>query len=462
MRRQFLLPDTLEDYQRRCRECMPLNGDLDQLLYSNPSTETELQVTIASGVLHSILCCAKDKTLLNLQAFEIYKHFSEDVLNAAFNKARTDCLLVAIRRRNIQTVSRQISGQAHLLSSKYKSRLSCQKLGHVVYDAYYAFEKRFHEQQDTVSVHLASPNFAQLLVMGERLATKRLRLSVQLPNNILTVDTSSMYRSSGSSTDRILDHYSSIFDNAPQTEYAKRLESECCGRQAARVRFHPANLTYRLQCSPYNQLSKLPLRAMHFFCAFDSLGQSVNISCARLEQGECPFGCIMRSGNYLNAVERIVYEHRVILRQLVADSIIQTQIQLHLDDGSPAGSTTLTVSTSNLLSIVKQLETYWRQREQPLECKDLGKVLAERTLHKLTDWPNLCAGLLDFEDGKQETDRTQEYEPSLNKEERARAQDVFVVHLPSIRMEPTERQDLQMEKSKQAQLRTALLEKVIK
>lgn len=462
MRRQFILPDTLEEYQRRCRECLPLNGDTDQLLFANPSTETELQVTVAMGVLHSILCCAKDKTLFNLQAFEIYKHFSEDVLNAAFNKARADSLVVAIKRRNIQAVSRQISGPAHLLSSKYKSRLSCQKLGHVLYDAFFAFEQRFQEQQGTVSVQLTSPNFAQLLLMGEWLATSQMCLSVQLPSNILTVDTSSMSRSSGSATDRILDHYSSIFDNAPQTEYAKRLETECCGRQASRVRFHPANLTYRLQGSPYNQLSKLPLRAMHFFCALDSLGQSVNISCARLEQGECPFGCIMRSGNYLNAVERIVYEHRVILRQVVADSLTQTQMQLHLDDGTSGSSTTLTVSTSNLLSLVKQLETYWRQREQAQECKDLGKVLAERTLHKLTDWPTLCAGLLDFEDGKQETERTQEYEPSLNKEERARAQDVFVVHLPSIRMEQMERQDLQVEQVKQAELRKALLEKVTK
>ncbi|KAH8273917.1 hypothetical protein KR044_003413 [Drosophila immigrans] len=467
VRRQFTLPDHIEDYQRQFKECVPLNGDADQVLYANPTTETELQVSIALGVLHSILCSAKDKTLFNLQAFEIYKHFSEDVLNAAFNKARVDSLLVAVKRRNIHPVSRQVTGPSHLLSSKYKCRLICQKLGHILYDTYHRFEQRFYQEHNAAKeLRLSSPNYAQLLLMGEWVAKSRLELNLQLPVNILTVDTWSMSQPGGSSTDRILDHYSSIFDNAPQTEYAKRLESECSARQAARVRFHPANLTYRLQFGAYNQLSKLPLRVMHFFCALDSLGQSVNISCARLEHGECPFAsCIMRSGNYLNAVERITYEHRPILRQLIADALPPAVLQLQLQlDGSSSvtGSTTLTVSTMNWLSLVQQLEAYWRQQQHQQECKDVGKALAERSLHKLTDWRSLCAGLLEFEAGKEEVERTQDYEPSLNKEERARAQDVFVVHLPSIRLQLEENEEHQrQQQAKDAELHQMLLEKVI-
>ncbi|XP_062140175.1 general transcription factor 3C polypeptide 1 [Drosophila sulfurigaster albostrigata] len=463
VRRQFTLPDYMEDYQQQFRECGPLNADADQVLFANPTTETELQVNIALGVLHSILCSAKDKTLFNLQAFEIYKNFSEDVLSAAFNKARMDSLLVAMKRRNIHPVSRQVTGPSHLLSAKYKSRLFCQKLGHLLYDTYHRFEKQLQEQRAENKLQLSSPNFAQLLLMGEWMAKDRLQLSLQLPANILTVDTWSMSQPGSSSTDRILDHYSSIFDNAPQTEYSKRLESECSARQAARVRFHPANLTYRLQCGVYNQLSKLPLRAMHFFCALDSIGQSVNISCARLEQGECPFAtCIMRSGNYLNAVERISYEHRPLLKQLIADALppATSQLQLPLDGSSSvAGSTTLTVSATNWLSLVQQLETYWRQQQHQQECKDVGKALAERTLHKLTDWRSLCTGLLEFEAGKEEVERTQDYEPSLNKEERARAQDVFVVHLPTIQLH-MEKND-QQQQAKEAQLHKSLLEKVI-
>ncbi|XP_017132479.1 general transcription factor 3C polypeptide 1 [Drosophila elegans] len=452
--RQFLLPDSLDAFGNQLRECRSAHEE-QQLLFQDPATETDLQVAVAHGVLHSNICCAKDKTLLNLQTFEIYKHFSEEVLNSAFNKARADSLLVAVKRRNIQSAaSRQISGPGHLLSSKYKYRLTYTKLTHFVYDGYFALDKKLRDEQE---LQLASPHFAQLLVMSEWLSENRLRLSLQLPANILTVDTSTMGRQSGSASDRILDHYSCMFDNAPHTEYSKRLEGESSGRQSSRVRFHPANLSFRLPASAYNQLSKLPLRAMHFFCALDALGEAITVSQARLEQGDCPFAnCIMRSGNYLNAVERIAHEQRPILRQLVADALPSSQ-QFQLDT-HPAGSP-LTVNISNLLAFAQQLEAYWRRQQQPMELKDLGKQLAEKTLHKLTDWRSICAELLDDEPHSWEADRVQEYEPALNKEERARAQDVFVVHLPTISMKIVEQPE-----GKQAidNMRSFVLDKVLK
>ncbi|EDW88305.1 general transcription factor 3C polypeptide 1 isoform X1 [Drosophila yakuba] len=451
--RQFLLPDSLDAFGSQLRECRSAHEE-QQLLFQDPASETDLQVAVAHGVLHSNICCAKDKTLLNLQTFEIYKHFSEEVLNSAFNKARADSLLVAVKRRNIQSAaSRQISGPGHLLSSKYKYRLIYTKLTHFLYDSFFALDQKLRADQEQ---QLSSPHFGQLLVMGEWLSENRLRLSLQLPTNILTVDTTTMGRQSGCHSDRILDHYSCIFDNAPQTEYSKRLEGECSGRQASRVRFHPANLSFRLPTSAYNQLSKLQLRAMHFFCALDALGEAITLSQSRLEQFDCPFAnCIMRSGNYLNAVERIAHEQRPILRQLVADALPSQQFVL---ESHPAG-TPLTVTNANLLPFAQQLEAFWRQKQRTTELKDLGKTLEERTQHKLTDWRSICAELLDDEPHAWEADRVQEYEPALNKEERARAQDVFVVHLPTIGMKVVEQPET---KQTIDSLRTSVLDKVLK
>lgn len=459
------MPDFLDVFGNQQLSELRLTQEDQQLLYQDPANETDLQVAVAHGVLHSTVCCVKDKTLLNLQTFEIYKHFSEEVLNAAFNKARSDSLLVAVKRRNIQSASsRQITGPGHLLSSKYKYRLIYTKLTHFVYDGYFALAQKLRTDQEQQQQQLASPHFAQLLLIGELLAGKRLRLSLHLPANILTVDISTMGKQSGSPSDRILDHYSCIFDNAPQTEYSKRLEGECSSssssRQVSRVRFHPANMSYRLPASAYNQLSKLPMRAMHFFCALDALGEAITISSSRLEQGDCPFAnCIMRSGNYLNAVERIAHEQRPILRQLVADALPSSQhFQL---ESQPAG-TAITVTTSNLLPFAQQLETHWRRLQQALELKDLGKVLAERTLNNLTDWRSICAELLDDDEPHTwEVDRSQEYEPALNKEERVRAQDVFVVHLPTIGIELVDQKELQQQAKQQMDnLRNLVLSKV--
>ncbi|KAH8266654.1 hypothetical protein KR018_006908 [Drosophila ironensis] len=455
MRTQFLLPDAVDAIRGQCRVAV----EEPQLLFQDPATETELNVAVAHSVLHSTVCCSKDKTLLNLQTFEIYKHFSEEVLNAAFNKARADSLIVAVKRRNIQLVSsRQITGPGHLLSSKYRYRLIYAKLTPSVFESYYALNETLHSNGEQ---QLSSPHFAQLLLIGEWLAHRRLVLSLQLPANILTVDTSTVGRQSSCATDRILDHYSCIFDNAPQTEYAKRLETEASGRSASRVYFHPANLSYRLPASAYNQLSKMQLRSMHFFCALDALGETITLSQTRLEQGDCPFAnCIMRSGNYLNAVERIAHEQRPILRQVMADALPSSQLEA-LESLTPG--TALTVSVSNFLAFAHQLEAYWRRQQQPLEVKDLGKALAEDHLGKLTDWRSLCAELLEDETHAWETDRVQEYEPALNKEERARVQDVFVVHLPTIGVRCIETmQQQQRTKRERDATRIAVLEKVMK
>ncbi|KAH8260035.1 hypothetical protein KR026_001010 [Drosophila bipectinata] len=455
MRTQFLLPDTLDSIQSRCRPAV----EETQLYHQDPTTETELQVAVAHGVLHSTVCCAKDKTLLNLQTFEIYKHFSEEVLNEAFNKARADSLIVAVKRRNIQCASsRQITGPGHLLSSKYKYRFMYTKLPHTVYEGYLDLDRKLQTEGE---LQLSSPHFAQLLLIGEWSARKRLVLSLQLPTNILTVDTSTIARQSVSSSDRILDHFSCIFDNAPQTEYSKRLESECSTRPLSRVRFHPANLSYRLPASAYNQLSKLPLRAMHFFCALDALGESVTINVARLDAGECPFvNCIMRSSNYLNAVERIAHEQRPVLRQLVADALASSQ-PLKLETLTADNSLTMTIT--NFMPFTQQLEMHWRQQQQPLEIKDLGRALAEQNRSKLTDWRAICAELLEDETHAWDADRVQEYEPTLNKEERARAQDVFVVHLPTISIRVAESSEQQqLAKQEMDALRSAVLDKVLK
>ncbi|XP_030377859.1 general transcription factor 3C polypeptide 1 [Scaptodrosophila lebanonensis] len=477
---KFLIPDLLEDYQNQLRECSPLSGD-QQLHHSDPTTDEELQSTMVQCVLHSQLCSAKDKTLYNLQAFEIYKNFSESVLNAAFLKARTDGLVVALKRRNIHMISRNLSGPTYLLSSKYKNKLIYVKVNYVVFEAYFSFAKnalkKLKETQlepNTLKcVELRSPNFAQLFFIGEGLSKDLLRVSLQLPANILTVDTKSMARDSVSGSDRILDHYSSIFDNAPQTEYSKRMESEGSGKQSSRVRFHPGNLNYKWQCSPYDLISKLPQRVMHFFCALNNIGQPLQLNFAKLMRRdhvdggfvdipECPFSCIMRAGNYLNAVERIVHEQREILRQLVADTLPQTSIHL-----LNSGTNTIFIESGTLISLVRQLEMYWREQEQPYEIKDLGKTMAERTLHRLTDLRAICLALLDYDPQMWDADRAKESEPAINKEERARAQDVFVVHLPKIKLQLSAKHEMDVELSKimeqeMESLNKAVLDKVAK
>ena len=237
---RFILPDSINEFHKRFLERMPVSTDLDYSVYKNPETDFELQTVIVGNVLHSSLSAMRDKTLYNLQAFEIYKNYSEEVLQTAFSKARTDGLAVAIKRKNMNLLPNHLAGPAYVLSSKYKLKLIFLRIPYGAFDAFYnyfmkALQSFFNEvapiKDDNEYLELKSPTLGQMFVIGEGLARNIWNINVKLPVNILTVDAEQTH-TNVSSMDRILDHYQSIFDNAPQQEYSKAFE---CGQNDKEV-----------------------------------------------------------------------------------------------------------------------------------------------------------------------------------------------------------------------------------
>lgn len=240
---RFILPESIQEFQKRFMERLHVQTD-DAIVYKNPETNSDIQTMIVINVLHSALCALRDKTLYNLQAFEIYKNFSEEVLQAAFTKARADALAVTVKRQNFNMLSNQLSGPAYILSSKYRLKLLFLRIPYAVYDAFYEyFEKGLQlffgvnagESTDiNCCLELKSPTLGQLFVIGEGLARNIWDINIKLPINILTVDAEQSQKVSA--MDRILDHYQCIFDNAPQQEYTKTIENEASEKQVSMIK----------------------------------------------------------------------------------------------------------------------------------------------------------------------------------------------------------------------------------
>ncbi|XP_054727905.1 general transcription factor 3C polypeptide 1 [Anastrepha obliqua] len=451
MRPRFMIPDALDEFNRLFIMRAAVSEER-AMKYINPSNEQEALTMLAIGVLHSSLCSALDKTTYTAQAFEIFKKFSEEILQSAFNIARNGALIVANKRKNIEMLPSQLTSPAYSLSAHYQRRLISLRIPFYIYDSLFGFfenvlgvlmkpKEEFIEQPSTSKgqsmanvVELKSPNAGQLFFVTEGLARSFWTCNIKLPINILTVDAEQ--RQTLSSMDRILDHYHCIFDNAPETEYTKSFESEANEKQV-RVKFQPANLSYKITYNPYDFISKLPVRHIHFFCALDHLNHEVDINFSRLMHKddehdtlsiECPFNCVLKHANYINAIERIVQEKRTILRELT-EMPPQKVLNMAMNGCS------VTVESSNLLTLVRMLESFWREKETPYERKDLGRVSANVKVNKSIDWHQLCCEILEFNVAEEDNDKNDEYEPTLNKEERfARAQDVFVVNLPTLQL----------------------------
>ncbi|KAM7349164.1 general transcription factor 3C polypeptide 1 isoform 1-T4 [Cochliomyia hominivorax] len=441
---RFILPDSIQEFHKRFLERMPVQIDEDSIIYKNPETDFDLQTIVVESVLHSSLCAMRDKTLYNLQAFEIYKSYSEEVLEAAFSKARSDGLAVAIKRKNISLLPNHLSGPAYVLSSKYKLKLIFLRIPYGIYDAFYnyfddtlnaLFQNKRSKIISSEYLELKSPTPAQMFVIGEGLARNMWSISIKLPINILTVD-AEQNQTNISSMDRILDHYQSIFDNAPQQEYSKIIENSGQNEKQARVKFHPANLSYKIHYSPYDFISKLQSRYLHFFCALDFLEKEVEINFSKLQRKdddghlviECPFKCIFESGDYVAEISRIVEEKKDILSSLTE---MAPQKLLNL----ATSGLSMKVYNSNILTLVRMLESYWHEKELKYERTDLGKYMTNLKCSKSIDWCQLCNDILMFNANSDDFEKSEEYEPTLNKEERViRAQDVFVVNLPTIQI----------------------------
>ncbi|XP_067640632.1 general transcription factor 3C polypeptide 1 isoform X2 [Eurosta solidaginis] len=449
---RFIIPNCLDEFNRLFTIHTP-TSDERTIPYSNPCNEYETLTMLAIAVLHSSLCSALDKTTYAAQAFEIFKKFSEDVLQSAYYIARNGGLIVANKRKMANRVPTELTSPSYSFSHGYQRRLNFLSIPYCIYDWFYAFlenvlhillnpkaefmDQRSKSKSHTLSnvVELKSPNPGQLFLIAEGLSRNFWICKFKLPINILTVDAEQ--RQKLSAMDKILDHYHCIFENAPETEYAKDIGNESNEKQV-RIKFHPANLSYKITYSPYDIISKLPPRHLHFFCALDHLDREVEINFSSLmhkddEQDtlriECPFNCILKQANYINAIERIVQEKSAILREL-KEMPPQKLLNMALSGCS------VKVETSNLLTLVRMLESFWREKELAYERKDLGRLSTNLKVNKSIDWHQLCCEILEFNSAEEEYERNDEYEPTLNKEERlARAQDVFVVNLPTLQLE---------------------------
>lgn len=228
---QFIIPNSLPEFQKLFYERKDYNGEADEdsvcNFNENPRSDIQVDVALLYNVLHSSLCCVRDKSLYTMQAFDIYKNYSEETLHTTFQKARTDNLVVALKRKSMQLLRSQYAGPTYLLSSRYKLRLRFLSIPYIVYDTFYAYFEKclpclFGENRKYLE--LKSPQLGQLFFIAEGLTRNFWACNIKLPSNILTID-AEQQRQSESSMDKILDHYHSIFENAPHTEYAKNLEN---------------------------------------------------------------------------------------------------------------------------------------------------------------------------------------------------------------------------------------------
>lgn len=446
--RKSTFPNTLTEFYNKFRECTPLIDD-KTLLYTNPTSLIDLQLVTINNVLHSSLCCVRDKTQYNLQIFDIFKTYPDDVLNTAFKIARIDGLVVSRKKTQVQTYTNQLTGPSFVFSNRYRMSLMFLKLPFIILDMFHSFfnqtvQQIFNDEPSTIEIK--SPHSGQLFFMTELLWHDVIAIDIKPPSNILTIDPMAQ-QSNTSQSQKIMDHFHNLMENAPQTEYSKHFDA--LGELAKRVKFNAGNVKHKMHYSPFDDIAKLDNVHIHFFCFLDNLYKTVDIDFSKIlsqqsqshhsnddandddlevDNNLCPFfsNCVMKQDDYLQTIDAIVKKRENSLTDINENIDLETIESKH--------KSRITIGEDNILSIYEKFRLFMKNHLAKEECKDFGSITLPRKPMNLLE---VCKNLLEtFDDELLDND---EHEPELNKDEKvARAQDVFVVNLPTLQIRSSE------------------------
>lgn len=74
-----------------------LSDSQDKDKYSEPNTIQDIQRSVIQCIIHSSLCCVRDKTRWNYQLYNIYKQYPEHLLRSMLGKLR-NTFMVSVKK----------------------------------------------------------------------------------------------------------------------------------------------------------------------------------------------------------------------------------------------------------------------------------------------------------------------------------------------------------------------------
>lgn len=138
MYKNIILPDTVREFQDHFN-MLHFN---ERVFAENPTSIEGIQIMMIDTVIHSSMCCMKDKTTWNLQLFDIYKNYPDELLRQSINTLRRRQVISA--NKSVKTkrlLEMPVSGCPFHLSQNYLNQITTK----VSYDAFSEAFGRFLE-----------------------------------------------------------------------------------------------------------------------------------------------------------------------------------------------------------------------------------------------------------------------------------------------------------------------------
>ncbi|CRL02354.1 CLUMA_CG015427, isoform A [Clunio marinus] len=234
--------------------------------YRNPETTEDIKVFKIMTVIHSAVCCSKDKKNFSYHLFEVYKKFDDYSLNLGLSQLRRASVVTSIKRNksDLNLLLPQSTSPFHL-SARYSMQISSGYVPVELYDEYYEAVKILSSSEG--SYKLKRINCGWIYLLAEMISSRNVSLKYDMADKLVMIDPALRNNSK----------FMEMSEN-----YQRRLDQQVMvSQQKKNLKFSSDDTLdeiFLFKEDPIEYFFKIPSFYLHLICALHSISKNERIS----------------------------------------------------------------------------------------------------------------------------------------------------------------------------------------
>ncbi|XP_011862964.1 PREDICTED: general transcription factor 3C polypeptide 1-like [Vollenhovia emeryi] len=203
-KKHMAMPKTVQEFNLLFEVVHPMKPRHNQGFTKDVRNTNDIHSATINSVIHSSMCCGKDRRSWAYQLFKVYQHFSEVLLKQAMNKIRSD-QMVTVKKHHLATIKKYgncmpMSSSQYQLSINYIYKFQTKWTYDVfkeTYDVFVRLLQWYSEHRSTVPTvkretvydGIEIPVSSGIVTIAhDLLARGQIDFDIEMPDQIIMLD----------------------------------------------------------------------------------------------------------------------------------------------------------------------------------------------------------------------------------------------------------------------------------
>lgn len=202
-RESVIMPKTIQEFNILYRLKHPTNKNCSQYFKKDVKCLNGIYSATINSVIHSSMCCGKDRTSWAYQLFKVYQQYPENLLRSAMAKMRSD-QMVSIKKSALRKYGGNcmpMSSSQYQLSTGYIYKFQTKWPYDIFHESYQMMSKlyQWHNDNQIKELNYAVPRNVEgikagpvtgglVVVIHDYFARGQLDFDIEIPDQIIMLD----------------------------------------------------------------------------------------------------------------------------------------------------------------------------------------------------------------------------------------------------------------------------------